>query len=113
MCSRKDYSYVISGYRNELRVNKKTSLSAYCRSIGLSISAVHHWMEDQSLSVKKIKDEVSVESPFSPLSAEMPVSGSGVRRLEMLFPNGVRLSAEDYQAGDLLTLLNGYHGGRE
>ncbi len=113
MCSRKDYGYVISGYKNELRVNNKTSLSAYCRSIGLSISAVHHWMEDQSLSVKKIKDEVSVESPFSPLSAEMPVSGSGVRKLEMLFPNGVRLSAEGYQSGDLLMLLNGYHGGRE
>ena len=46
MDAKKDYSHVISGYRNELRLNGKATLSAYCRSVGVSISAVHHWMEN-------------------------------------------------------------------
>ena len=34
MDAKKDYSHVISGYRNELRLNGKATLSAYCRSVG-------------------------------------------------------------------------------
>jgi len=49
MDAKKDYSHVISGYRNELRLNGKATLSAYCRSVGVSISAVHHWMENYGI----------------------------------------------------------------
>jgi hypothetical protein len=57
MDAKKDYSHVISGYRNELRLNGKATLSAYCRSVGVSISAVHHWMENYGITTKKIKAE--------------------------------------------------------
>ena len=116
MVSKKDYSHVISGYKNELRVNGKATLSAYCRSVGVSISAVHHWMEDHGLTTKKIKAEmaelVGSDSPFVPLSSEMLVSCHGSIHIELSFPNGVRLSADQYSPQDLLVLLNGYHGGR-
>ena len=109
MDAKKDYSHVISGYRNELRLNGKATLSAYCRSVGVSISAVHHWMENYGITTKKIKAEMAElavsDSPFVPLSSEMPVP---VRT----FPNGVLLSADQYPPQDLLVLLNGYRGGR-
>ena len=116
MGSKKDYSHVISGYRRELQVNSKMSLSAYCRSVGVSISAVHHWTEDHGLTVKKIKAEIAEsvgsDSPFVPLSSEKPVPDHSSLRVELTFPNGVRLSADQYSPHDLLVLLNGYHGGR-
>ena len=116
MVSKKDYSHVISGYKDELRVNGKATLSAYCRSVGVSISAVHHWMEDHGLTTKKIKAEMAelagCDSPFVPLSSEMPVPVRSSSRVELTFPNGIRLSADQYPPHDLLVLLNGYHGGR-
>ena len=116
MGSKKDYSHVVSGYKNELRLNGKATLSAYCRSVGVSISAVHHWMENYGITTKKIKAEmaewVGSGSPFVPLSSEKPVSDHGSIRVELTFPNGVRLSADQYPPHDLLVLLNGYHGGR-
>jgi len=116
MSVKKDYSNVISGYKRELQMKTKTSLSAYCRSVGVSISAVRHWMEDNGLSAKKVKAEVAElagsDSPFVPLSSEMPVSGGGSSRVELMFPNGIRMSADQYPPEDLLVLLNGYHGGR-
>jgi hypothetical protein len=116
MGSKKDYAHVISGYKNELRLNGKATLSAYCRSVGVSISAVHHWMENYGLTTKKIKAEMEElagsDSPFAPLSSEMPASVRSSCRVELAFPNGIRLSAEHYSPQDLLVLLNGYHGGR-
>ena len=116
MGSKKDYSHVISGYKKELRLNGKATLSAYCRSVGVSISAVHHWMENQGITTKIIKAEMAglagSDSPFVPLSSEMPASGHGSCRVELIFPNGVRLSADRYSPQDVLVLLNGYHGGR-
>ena len=67
MDAKKDYSHVISGYRNELRF---------------------------------------------PLSSEMPVPVRSSSRIELTFPNGVLLSADQYPPQDLLVLLNGYRGGR-
>ncbi len=106
----------MSGYRNELRLNNKATLSAYCRSIGISVSAVHHWMENYGITTKKIKAEMSgmvgYDSPFAPLSPDVPVNGLSFCRVELTFPNGIRLSAEQCSPQDLLVLLNGYHGGR-
>ena len=104
MDAKKDYSHVISGYRNELRLNGKATLSAYCRSVGVSISAVHHWMENYGITTN--------DSPFVPLSSEMPVPVRSSSRIELTFPNGVLLSADQYPPQDLLVLLNGYRGGR-
>ena len=116
MDAKKDYSHVISGYRNELRLNGKATLSAYCRSVGVSISAVHHWMENYGITTKKIKAEMAelagCDSPFVPLSSEMPVPVRSSSRIELTFPNGVLLSADQYPPQDLLVLLNGYRGGR-
>lgn len=116
MDAKKDYSHVISGYRNELRLNGKATLSAYCRSVGVSISAVHHWMENYGITTKKIKAEMAElagsDSPFVPLSSEMPVPVRSSGRIELTFPNGVLLSADQYPPQDLLVLLNGYRGGR-
>lgn len=116
MDAKKDYSHVISGYRNELRLNGKATLSAYCRSVGVSISAVHHWMENYGITTKKIKAEMAElagsDSPFVPLSSEMPVPVRSSSRIELTFPNGVLLSADQYPPQDLLVLLNGYRGGR-
>ena len=116
MDAKKDYSHVISGYRNKLRLNGKATLSAYCRSVGVSISAVHHWMENYGITTKKIKAEVAelagCDSPFVPLSSEMPESVRSSSRIELTFPNGVLLSADQYPPQDLLVLLNGYRGGR-
>lgn len=116
MDAKKDYSHVISGYRNELRLNGKATLSAYCRSVGVSISAVHHWMENYGITTKKIKAEMAElagsDSPFVPLSPEMPVPVRSSSRIELTFPNGVLLSADQYPPQDLLVLLNGYRGGR-
>ncbi len=116
MGSKKDYSHVLCGYRNELRLNNKATLSAYCRSIGVSFSAVRHWMEDYSITTKKIKAEISEmvgdDSPFVPLSPEQPLQSHSICRLELTFPNDIRLSAEQCSPQDLLILLNGYHGGR-
>ena len=106
MDAKKDYSHVVSGYRNELRLNGKATLSAYCRSVGVSISAVHHWMENYGITTKKIKAEVAelagCDSPFVPLSSEMPVPVRSSSRIELTFPNGVLLSADQYPPQDLL-----------
>ena len=116
MGTRKDYSHVISGFRKELAVNSSSSLSGYCRRVGVSINAVHHWMEKKGLSAKKIKSEVlSSEdsvSPFAPLSMEAAATVSGSQDIHLAFPNGVRMSASRCSAEFILVLLNGYHGGR-
>lgn len=75
-------------------------------------------MEKHGLTVRGLKDEVSSSSQgngndFVPLSSEIPVDVKGFHRLELVFPDQVRLSAGHCSAQDLLTLLNGYHGGRE
>ena len=117
MGTRKDYSHVISGFRNELHVNSSTSLSGYCRSVGISISAVHHWMEKKGLSAKKIKSEVlsadTGNSPFVPLTMEASAACANSQNIHLVFPNGVRLSADQCSPEFVLALLNGYHGGRE
>lgn len=117
MSTRKDYSHIINGFRKELQVNSSASLSGYCRSVGVSISAVHHWMEKKGLSAKKIKQEVSSSesgsSPFVPLSMESATRVSSSQSIHLTFPNGVRLSADQCSAEFVLSLLNGYHGGRE
>lgn len=117
MGTRKDYSHVISGFRKELQLNSSACLSGYCRSVGVSISAVHHWMEKKGLSAKKIKSEVlSSEvnvSPFVPLSMESATTVSSSQSIHLAFPNGIRLSADHCSAEFILSLLNGYHGGLE
>ena len=117
MSSRKDYSHIISGFRKDLQVNGSGSLSGYCRSVGVSISAVHHWMEKKGLSTKKIKSEVLLSkdsgSPFVPLSMEATAMLPNSQGIQLSFPNGVRLSADQCQPEFILALLNGYHGGRE
>ena len=117
MGTRKDYSHVISGFRKELQINSSACLSGYCRSVGVSISAVHHWMEKKGLSAKKIKSEAlsgdAIGSPFVPLSMETPAAAVSPMNLQLAFPNGIRLSAGQCSPEFILALLNGYHGGRE
>lgn len=117
MVARKDYSHIISGFRKELQLNSSTSLSGYCRSVGVSISAVHHWMEKRGLTTKRIKSEMlsseDGRSPFVPLSMEATATVSNSQGIELAFPNGVRLSADQCQPEFILALLNGYHGGHE
>lgn len=113
-----DFSYVITGYKDELRRNPKARLATYCRSLGVNDDRVHHWMEKHGLTVRGLKDEVlspsqGIGNDFVPLSAEPPVAFKGFHRLELVFSNQLRLSAEHCSVQDLLTLLNGYHGGRE
>ena len=75
-------------------------------------------MENHGLTVRGLKDEVrsssqGIGNDFVPLSAEVPVAVKGFHRLELVFPDQLHLSAEHCSAQDILTLLNGYHGGRE
>ena len=118
MNAKNDFSYVICGYKDELRRNPKARLATYCRSLGVNDDRVHHWMEKHGLTVRGLKDEVlsssqGIGNDFVPLSAEAPVAVKGFHRLELVFPDHLRLSAGHCSAQDLLTLLNGYHGGRE
>lgn len=114
MESTKDYSHVISGYKNELISNCNASLSGYCRSVGVSLNAVYHWMESCGLTVKKIKSEMyspSIEGgTFAPVVAEAapPV----LQDLDITFPNQVRILVGHCTADVLLALVNGYGGGR-
>ena len=55
---------MISGYKNELRLNGKATLSAYCRSVGVSISAVHHWMEDRGLTTMEGVGDVCTDREY-------------------------------------------------
>jgi len=114
MESTKDYSHVISGYKNELVLNCNASLSGYCRSVGVSLNAVYHWMESCGLTVKKIKSEMCSSpaggSSFAPVVAE--VSPSVLQDLDMTFPNHVRIRVGHCSADVLLALVNGYGGGR-
>lgn len=118
MNANNDFSYVISGYKEELRRNPKARLATYCRSLGVNDDRVHHWMEKHGLTVRGLKDEVlsspqGIGNDFVPLSSEAPVAVKGFHRLELVFPDQLHLSAEHCSAQDVLTLLNGYHGGRE
>ena len=49
MNAKNDFSYVISGYKEELRRNPKARLATYCRSLGVNDDSVHHWMEKYGL----------------------------------------------------------------
>lgn len=114
MESTKDYSHVISGYKNELVLNSNASLSGYCRSVGVSLNAVYHWMESCGLTVKKIKSEMyssSIEGgSFAPVVAE--AAPSVLHDLDMTFPNQVHIRVGYCPADVLLALVNSYGGGR-
>ena len=78
MNAKNDFSYVITGYKEELRHNPKARLATYCRSLGVNDDRVHHWMEKHGLTVSGLKDEVlsspqGIGNDFVPLSSEAPV----------------------------------------
>jgi hypothetical protein len=56
---------------------------------------------------------IVIGNDFVPLSAEVPFAVKGFHRLELVFQGQLRLSAEHCSAQNVLTLLNGYHGGCE
>lgn len=113
MESTKDYSHVISGYKNELILNCNASLSGYCRSVRVSLNAVYHWMESCGLTVKKIKSEMyspSIEGgAFAPVVAE--AAPSVLQDLDITFPNQVRILVGHCAADVLLAWVNGYGEG--
>ena len=58
MASKDKYKSLLERYKQALIKNPKLNLSAYCRLNGVSVSGMHHYIEDIGQSVKSIRDAV-------------------------------------------------------
>ena len=58
MASKDRASYLLERYKQALIKNPKLNLSVYCRLNGVSVSGMHHYIEDVGQSVKFIRDAV-------------------------------------------------------
>ena len=58
MASKDKYKSLLERYKQTLIKNPKLNLSAYCRLNGVSVSGMHHYIEDVGQSVKSIRDAV-------------------------------------------------------
>ena len=58
MASKDKYKSLLERYKQALIKNPKLNLSAYCRLNGVSVSGMHHYIEDVGQSVKSIRDAV-------------------------------------------------------
>ena len=60
MANKDKYKSILERYRQALIKNPKLNLSAYCRLNGVSVSGMHHYIEDIGQSVKSIRDPSTI-----------------------------------------------------
>ena len=75
MASKDKYKSLLERYKQALIKNPKLNLSAYCRLNGVSISGMHHYIEDIGQSVKPIRDVVKSEQAHPLGDGKNPFTG--------------------------------------
>ena len=80
MASKDKYKSILERYKQAIIKNPKLNLSAYSRLNGVSVSGMHHYIEDIGQSVKSIRDAVLKATEhqdceaFVPFTADSPHS---------------------------------------
>ena len=80
MASKDKYKSLLERYKQALIKNPKLNFSAYCRLNGVSVSGMHHYIENIGQSVKFIRDAVLKATEhqdceaFVPFTADSPHS---------------------------------------
>ena len=72
MASKDKYKSILELYKQALITNPKLNLSAYCRLNGVSVSGMHHYIEDIGQSVKSIRDAVLKATEHQDCEAFVP-----------------------------------------
>ena len=112
MASKDKYKSLLERYKQALIKNPKLNLSAYCRLNGVSISGMHHYIEDVGQSVKSIRDAVLKATEhhnceaFVPFTADSPHVGFGQLDITIQFPNKTVVSMSHCDAGIITAMLN-------
>ena len=112
MASKDKYKSLLERYKQTLIKNPKVNLSAYCRLNGVSVSGMHHYIEDVGQSVKSIRDAVLKATEhqnceaFVPFTADSPHVGLGQLDITIQFPNKTVVSMSHCDAGIITAVLN-------
>lgn len=112
MASKDKYKNLLERYKQALIKNPKLNLSAYCRLNGVSISGMHHYIEDIGQSVKSIRNAV-LTAPVHPecggfvqFTADSPCNGAGLSDISIKLSNGAMVSVSHCDAGTIVVVLN-------
>lgn len=112
MASKDKYKSLLERYKQALIKNPKLNLSAYCRLNGVSVSGMHHYIEDVGQSVKSIRDAVLKATEhqnceaFVPFTADSPHSDIDRADFTIQLPNGTLASVSHCDVGIITAVLN-------
>ena len=112
MVSKDKYKSLLERYKQALIKNPKLNLSAYCRLNDVSVSGMHHYIEDIGQSVKSIRDAVLKATEhqncevFVPFTADSPHSDVDRADVTIQLPNGTLVSVSRCDAGIITAVLN-------
>ena len=76
MASKDKYKSLLERYKQALIKNPKLNLSAYCRLNGVSVSGMHHYIEDIGQSVKSIRDAALKATEHQDCEAFVPFTAN-------------------------------------
>jgi hypothetical protein len=112
MASKDKYKSHLERYKQALIKNPKLNLSAYCRLNGVSVSGMHHYIEDIGQSVKSIRDAVlkatghQNSEAFVPFTADSPHSDVDRADVTIQLSSGTLVSVCHCDAGIITAVLN-------
>ena len=104
MASKDKYKSLLERYKQALIKNPKLN--------GVSVSGMHHYIEDVGQSVKSIRDAVLKATEhqnceaFVPFTADSPHVGFGQLDITIQFPNKTLVSVSRCDAGIITAVLN-------
>ena len=81
-------------------LNGRMTRSAFCQKIGISTSTFSNWLSDYKKQHKK-------PLGFTPISRTSTVEQASVDRLQLLFPNGVKMSLSYREEGTFHEWIKG------
>ena len=112
MASKDKYKSLLERYKQALIKNPKLNLSAYCRLNRVSVSGMHHYIEDIGQSVKSIQDAVLKATEhqdceaFVPFTADSPHSDVDRADVTIQLSSGTLVSVSHCDAGIITAVLN-------
>ena len=112
MASKDKYKSLLERYKQALIKNPKQNLSAYCRLNDVSVSGMHHYIEDIGQSVKSIRDAVLKATEhqdcetFVPFTADSPHSDVDRADVTIQLSSGTLVSVSHCNAGIITAVLN-------
>ena len=76
MASKDKYKSLLERYKQALIKNPKLNLSASCRLNGVSVSGMHHYIEDIGQSAKSIRDAALKATEHQDCEAFVPFTAN-------------------------------------